>query len=196
MKTCHIHSAGAAPMRGFTLIEVLIAMLIMSFGLLSIAATQMRAQHAELESYQRSQALILLDDLYNRITTNRDANRCYAITDPLTGSPWIGQGNTQAFGCSGWGTTSTRAMADADIAAVDALLKGATETLAGSRVGTMSGARACISFDPVTDVYTLAIAWQGSVETIVPTNRCATGNYGTDSRRRVVTRTVEFADLG
>lgn len=182
---------------GFTLIEVLIAMVILGFGLLSVAATQLRAQHAELESYQRSQALIVLDDIYNRLTTNRDANRCYAITSTATGAPWLGQGNTAVINCAGWGTAGTRAMADADIAAIDLLLKGGTETLAGTNVGTMDGARACITHDPVTDIYTLTVAWQGVLETVAPaTNTCATGQYGAETLRRVVSRTVEFADLG
>lgn len=181
---------------GFTLIEVLIAMAILSFGLLGVAATQLRAQHVELESYKRSQALIVLDDIYNRITTNRDANRCYAISSAASGTPYLGQGNASTFSCAGWGTTSTRAMADADLAAIDLLLKGSTESVGGVNVGTMEGARACITHDPITDVYTLSIAWQGVLETEAPAgNNCATGLYGDESLRRVISRNVEFAEL-
>lgn len=185
------------PQQGFTLIEVLIAMVILSFGLLSVAATQLRAQHAELESYQRSQALIILDDIYNRITTNRAANRCYAVTVPATGLPYLGDSNTTTFNCAGWGTTGTRAMADSDLAAIDALLKGGSESLGGLSVGTMDAARACVTVDPITEVVTLTVAWQGVLETAAPTaNNCATGTYGNESLRRVVSRAVEFAELG
>ncbi|TMH30961.1 MAG: type IV pilus modification protein PilV, partial [Betaproteobacteria bacterium] len=65
---------GTAPMdksRGFTLIEVLISMLIMAIGLLGLAGMQAVAQRAEVESYQRAQALVLVQDMVDRVNANR-----------------------------------------------------------------------------------------------------------------------------
>jgi prepilin-type N-terminal cleavage/methylation domain-containing protein len=45
--------------RGFTLIEVLIALVILAFGLLSLARAQARASLTEIEARQRTQALAL-----------------------------------------------------------------------------------------------------------------------------------------
>ena len=76
---------------GFSLIEVLIAMLVTLVGLLGIAALQARAQQAEMESYQRAQALILLSDIVDRININRATTSCFAITtNTTTGVPFIG----------------------------------------------------------------------------------------------------------
>ena len=45
---------------GSSLIEVLMAIIILTFGLLGLAALQGKANTAELEAYQRGQALIFL----------------------------------------------------------------------------------------------------------------------------------------
>ena len=57
--------------RGVGLIEVLISLVVIAIGLLGLAALQGKAQKAELESYQRSQALILVQDLYGQVHAKR-----------------------------------------------------------------------------------------------------------------------------
>ena len=56
-----------APHRGFSMIEVLVALLIIVLELLGLAGLQVRMQQAEFESYQRAQAVILLQDMVERI---------------------------------------------------------------------------------------------------------------------------------
>src|SRR3954466_175350 len=56
---------------GFTLIEVLVALVVLLLGLLGVVGLQAKAHHAELESYQRAQALVLLEDISDRLNTNR-----------------------------------------------------------------------------------------------------------------------------
>ena len=46
--------------RGVSLIEVLITMVVVAFGLLGLAAFQAKAQVGSIESYQRAQAAVLL----------------------------------------------------------------------------------------------------------------------------------------
>ena len=65
--------------RGALMIEVLITLVITVVGLWGMAAVQSRLQLAEVESYQRAQALILLDDMSSRMATNRTAAASYAI---------------------------------------------------------------------------------------------------------------------
>jgi len=60
---------------GFTLIEILIAVLILAVGLLGFAALQISAVSAGQESYFRSQALIIAESLADRIRANRDYAR-------------------------------------------------------------------------------------------------------------------------
>jgi type IV pilus assembly protein PilV len=63
--------------RGVGLIEVLISLVVIAIGLLGLAALQGKAQKAELESYQRSQALILLQDVAGRLRANRNGRDGY-----------------------------------------------------------------------------------------------------------------------
>ena len=57
--------------RGFTLIEVLIAVLILSIGLLSLALTQAKSIRHTQSAYLRSQATILAGDIIDSIRANR-----------------------------------------------------------------------------------------------------------------------------
>jgi type IV pilus assembly protein PilV len=57
--------------RGTTLLEVLVTLVILAIGLLGLAGLQTRLQVSEMEAYQRSQALILLNDMASRIASNR-----------------------------------------------------------------------------------------------------------------------------
>ena len=49
-------------MRGVSLIEVLVTIVILAVGLLGLAGLQMRLQSSEVEAYQRTQASLLLED--------------------------------------------------------------------------------------------------------------------------------------
>src|SRR5258705_2190672 len=76
--------------RGFTMLEVLVAIVITVFGLLGLIGVQAIAHQAELESYQRAQALIMLNDIVERINANRGSATCYAISNAATGKPYLG----------------------------------------------------------------------------------------------------------
>lgn len=75
IKSCQIDPSQA---RGVGLIEVLISILVIAISLLGLAALQGKAQKAEMESYQRSQALILLHDMASRLRANRGDKDGYA----------------------------------------------------------------------------------------------------------------------
>ena len=60
-----------ARLRGFTMLEVLISLLLVVLGLLGLLGLQTQAQVAEFESYQRSQALVLVSDMAERIARAR-----------------------------------------------------------------------------------------------------------------------------
>lgn len=56
--------------QGATLIEVLISLLLITIGLLGIAATQITSLKMTLSSYQRSQATVLANDIADRLRAN------------------------------------------------------------------------------------------------------------------------------
>lgn len=180
--------------RGFGMLEVLITLLIMAVGLLGLAGLQLRAQRAELESYQRVQALILLEDMTSRLRANPGAARCYETNSFTTN--FVGVGNTESASCSGWGTSSTRAQADDDLDEWDGLLKGSAEALGGTEAGSITGGRGCVTYDTANEVYTVSVAWQGETETVAPAvNTCAQNQYGDERLRRVVSQRVTLPSL-
>ena len=124
--------------RGVSLIEVLIAMVILAIGLLGLVGLQGRLHVTQVESYQRAQALILLQDMANRISLNRINAADYVTEDPIgAGMP--------APGCP----TATTTRVERDVSEWCAYLVGASETLGGSAVGAMVGGRGCVErIDP------------------------------------------------
>ena len=198
---------------GFSLLEVLVALLVLTIGLLGLAGMQVTAQQAELESYQRAQALVLMNDIVDRINTNRKAVACYAITTSSTaGTPYLGlvdagHYSTGSYSCPSLATNPNAVTrAGLDLQLIDEMMQGASEAKAGSSVGAMLGARACIGFDSTTQAYTVAIAWQGLTQTFSPANwpaannppvarNCALNLFGNDNQRRVVWTTLLVASL-
>ena len=51
------------PDSGFSLIEVLVTLVLLAIGLIGLAGLQAKTSLAEMESYQRAQALIIAQDL-------------------------------------------------------------------------------------------------------------------------------------
>lgn len=185
---------------GVSMIEVLVSLMIAVVGLLGLIGIQARAQVVEFESYQRSQALSLLNDMVERMSFLRatDASgyvvgwKCYIVTtNTTTGSPAFGKDYSGALAClDGTIAGAPKVRADADILAWNDMLLGAGETLGGNNVGGLLGARGCITRDATTGTIKVSVAWQGMAETVAPADTCGKGtgtNYGTsDGLRRVV----------
>ena len=57
--------------RGTTLVETLVALLVLSIGLLGVAALQVNALQTNLSSHVRSQASVLAYDIADRMRANR-----------------------------------------------------------------------------------------------------------------------------
>jgi type IV pilus assembly protein PilV len=184
---------------GSSLIEILVTLIIVAVGLLGLAATQAAMQTADVESYQRSQALVLINDMLDRINANRYAAQCYAVTTATAGSPYLGapgSGHLGAPACAlGSVTVEQLAQANTDLQEWNDLLNGAAEARDGSDVGAMSGARGCVSFDAATGAYTIVVSWQGRSDTFAPVVSCANGLYGAETQRRAVWLTLSIADL-
>lgn len=180
----------AAGQAGASMIEVLVTMVIIAFGLLGMAGLQMRMQTSEIESYQRSQALLLLNDMANRISANRTSAADYLVA---AGNP-VGAG----FNCS----TATGTLAERDLGEWCNALKGAAEILGSSNVGAMVGGRGCV--ESVDGDYLVTIAWQGLTPIAAPpaSVACGANSYNTagtacieDRCRRVVTTLVRISTL-
>jgi type IV pilus assembly protein PilV len=191
---------------GFTMIEVLVTLVILLLGLLGLSGLQVKAQQAEFESYQRTQALVLMNDMADRINRNRETAPCYDVTTG-SGTPHLGTGNSSVATCSGVGTANSQQLAIADMTEWENLLLGTAETLGGNNAGAMIGARGCIARDNTDETYTIAVAWQGSNDTAAPAAlasattatenaiACGANQYGDEKKRRVVWTTLRIARL-
>jgi type IV pilus assembly protein PilV len=191
---------GRHALRGASMIEVLVTMVIIAFGLLGMAGLQMRLQSSEMEAYQRTQALLLLDDLRSRIEANRLEAAKYAEGAPVATPVGAGMVN-----CPVTDATSTRA--EVDVKEWCEALKGAAESAGGIKVGAMVGGRGCVEALPVgaagDQLYRVEVAWQGLTPIAAPTETCGAGQYnGTaDSKclndlcRRVVSTVIRMANL-
>ena len=67
-------SAGAAVERGFSLFEVLITVVVVSIGLLGLAGLQFAGLHAANSAMEHTQAVHLIQDIYERINANSISN--------------------------------------------------------------------------------------------------------------------------
>ena len=178
--------ATARRSRGVTMLEVLIAIVILTIGLLGVAGMQAQMQNAEVEAYQRAQAIVLLQDMVDRINSNRRNAASYVTATPL--------GTDSVIDCTAPATVAAR-----DQCAWDAALRGAAETAGGVQLGAMNGARGCIS-NPVATMprqVIVAVAWQGTSPTAAPgATACGQGAYGSDHRfRRAMVASVTIGCL-
>lgn len=169
--------------QGVALIEALIAMLIVAFGMLGYIGLQTRTTVANLEGYQRSQALILVNDMAERIKLNRANAAAYVGNG-------IGVTIVNPDDCTG----SALSTAQRDLCEWSLLIQGAAEVKGDSRVGAVIGARGCVT-NPSANQYLIALAWQGIQASGAPVNTCGQGTFGSDDLRRVVSVVVQIGSL-
>lgn len=169
--------------RGFTLVEVLVALVMLAFGVLSIARLLARAGEAELEAVQRTQAMALAQDIVDRINSNR-ANAAQYVGDYVPGDGL--QQCAEGAGVS---------LADRDRCQWTNQLAGALVLDEGRPIGAPLLARGCVVAS-APNLYVVAIAWQGVTPTEAPDNGCGEGTFDREANRRVYSTVVQIATLG
>lgn len=177
-------------MQGISLIEVLVTVVILAIGLLGLAGLQVRLQTSEIESYQRTHALILLEDMANRVSANRNN----AATYVTAGAP-LGTGDGQPNACVGNGQSF-------DACQWSNALKGAAELSAtATNIGAMIGARGCVDALGTGDQFLITVTWQGLTPISAPASGCGAGLYNgggscvNDLCRRTMSTIIRIADL-
>lgn len=175
--------------RGALLLEVLVTLIILAIGLLGLAGLQTRLQALEMESYQRAQALLLLNDMVNRIQTNQNAAGSYVTAQAL------GAGEACPLGVA---TQQER-----DLSEWCTALQGAAEKSGSSSVGAMVGGRGCVE-SVGSNQYMITVVWQGLTPISAPpaSVSCGAGLYDSatskcsdDLCRRAITTIVRIATL-
>lgn len=169
---------------GSSLIETLVAIIVSAFGLLGFVGLQTRSTSAEFEAYQRSQALVLLEDMTNRINANRANAGAYVSQQPIGGGALAD--------CGGLSDAAL------DLCEWANLLRGSAEARNGRQIGSMISARGCITRHAgTTDRYAVSVVWQGIVPTGAPGSDCGEGDpvFPSQALRRAVSSTICVARL-
>jgi len=164
---------------GFALVEVLVTIVLLVIGLLGLAALQSKTSVVQMEAYQRAQALMLAQDMADRIAARKASAASYVGNNYGTGVEQNCSGLTgYALDTCNWSNA----------------IRGASEKLGTERVGTLVGGRGCI-INPADRQYAVVVVWQGLVATAAPGVSCGLNSYGADTLRRAVVVPIRFADL-
>jgi type IV pilus assembly protein PilV len=125
--------------RGFTLIEILVTVVLISVGLLGVAALQLTTLRGNQDAYVRSQASVLADDILDRMRVN----------------PFEFRAGAYSVDFNGEGDASTRAGRD-----LRDWQQAINRTLPGT--ATEAAGRIVRAYDPVTrrHVVTVTIRWR------------------------------------
>ncbi|RGP54704.1 MULTISPECIES: type IV pilus modification protein PilV [Pseudomonas] len=80
MPANHSSVCGPPAQRGFSLLEVLVALLLTTLGVFGAIGLQLNALRFSADSAHRAQALLMTNDLLERMRANRGALPLYAMT--------------------------------------------------------------------------------------------------------------------
>jgi type IV pilus assembly protein PilV len=174
---------------GFSLVELLVALLVFSVGLLSIVGLQTISKQSNFEAIQRTTAAQVAQGLLEEMRLNGDAIAIYLAAGA------VGQGSRggePAPNCAPDAECNSAQKAAHDLWFWEQVLDGNLETSAGTGTGGLVLPTLCITgaADGVAGIYQVSVVWHGmaSINNGV-NNACgvASGDYGaTNEFRRIV----------
>lgn len=175
--------AGAPGQRGFTILEIMITLVVTATGLLGLASLMSRTSAASLETAMRSRATVYLQDMVDRISSNRSGD-------------W-----NEALGMHG----NHSHICPAPVNAINEacrwgnILAGTEDNTEGS---TSFGYRGClVALENAPDgsgharTIQVTVAWASPKEGVAPPDTCGQGELteaGRDDQRRTVSAVVRL----
>jgi len=198
--TAYRSSPGPRRCRGTTMMEVLVAVFVLSIGVLGVAGLQVTAKRSNYEATQRATATALAQDIIERMRSNSAELGTY--TNAGVGRT-IDGATMAAVSCSTDCAPAT--LAQYDLYELEQAANGVTEQVAGTNVGGLSLPTTCITGpDGGPGVYSVAVAWRGMTKLSNPaTDACGSGSgkYDTvggveaDVYRRILVMQVYISEL-
>jgi len=182
--------------RGFSLLELLVALLVFSIGMLAVAGLQSVSKQANFESLQRTTASQIAYGLLEDIRTNGDALDIYRTVPELGGGSLAGE---PAPNCRAAAECNAAQKAAHDLWFWEQALDGNMETNAGVGTGGLMLPTMCIDGPAVggPGIYTVTIAWRGTASiTNAVNNPCGavSGNYGDNLELRRIIQIPTYID--
>lgn len=176
--------------RGFSMIEILVALLLISVGFMNIAGLQTAAKKANYASLQRTTAAILMRDVAEKMRANPVALSAYiTATDGVGGGTLTQPGTT----CISTATCNPLQLAAYDMWLWEQAIDGANESRTinsnVTNTGGLVNPTGCVTGPAggLAGVYTITLVWRGLNElNNVSTDTCGTaaGKYGDNEEFR------------
>lgn len=182
--------------RGFSLIEMLIALVVFSVGLLAIAGLQTVSKQANFEALQRTAASQIAYGLLEDMRVNGDAINVYLAAGEMGGGA---RGAEPAPNCSGAAICNAAQKAAHDLWFWEQVLDGNLEMSGNAGGGGLVLPTLCIA-GPVgggAGMYTVTIAWRGTANlSNANASACGTagGNYGGENEFRRIMQIPTYID--
>lgn len=182
---------------GLSMIEVLVAIAILSIGLLGTAALQVQSKRANLGSVERTLASMLVNDMFERMRANAGQLEVY-LTE-MDDSQQVGYSSGTAPANCVDNSCTSEVLATWDVWNWEQALIGATEVSGAANTGGLVLPVACME-GPAgggEGLYTIYVNWRGHSEfTDVPDDPCnvdGTGRYDGDEGAGTLRRMVEVS---
>ncbi len=170
----------SAKRNGFSLIEVMVSLVILTVGLIGIFNLHIMSKQGSFESFQQTQASYYANDIVNRMRLNRSQLANYVGT--YSGTP-----TAAALACEGANICSPAQLVDWDIYEWQSAFTGEAEKVGTTNVGGLSDVTSCIEL--ATDTVTVTMSWRSLRETSDSGDATSCGT-GSNKRRLFTIETV------
>jgi type IV pilus assembly protein PilV len=182
--------------RGFSLLEMLVALVVFSIGLLAVAGLQTVSKQANYEGLQRTTASQIATGLLEDMRMNGDAINVYRVANDIGGGSIGGE---PVPTCRAGADCNSAQKATHDLWFWEQVLDGNMETNGGAGTGGLMLPTLCITGPAVggAGIYRVTIAWRGTVAiTNTVNNPCgaASGNYGDENQFRRIIQVPTYID--
>ncbi|WP_438764482.1 type IV pilus modification protein PilV [Kushneria sp. TE3] len=185
------HTCIPSTQRGFSLLEVLVAMVVLSLGAMGVMGLVLHAQQANEQALQRGRATLLVNDMLERVRANAhfDAMAVYNVGArahaPIGDNQQQGGSNCRQANCD------AQALARFDLADWEHQIMQAQGE--HRRLDGLPQAHACIAMTPQAQRFdvTVTLVWRGSGRGN-DTNEPTCGSADITSARQSVTASSRY----
>ncbi|HKJ19543.1 MAG TPA: type IV pilus modification protein PilV [Woeseiaceae bacterium] len=181
---------------GFSLIELLVALIVFSVGLLAVAGLQTVSKQSNFEALQRTSGSQIAHGLLEDMRVNGDAMNVYLAADEIGGGT---RGGEPAPNCKGTAVCNAAQKAAHDLWFWEQVLDGNLEMNGNTGSGGLVLPTLCINGPAggVAGVYSVTIVWRGSASmSNGNASACGTagGNYGDNNEFRRIMQIPTYID--